>query len=120
MTYLVFSLPFLVVGLVVFGVGALRARRQSDLRGYLTAWAAATVALLVLTVVFDNVMMAAEFFDYGTEQISGVRLGLIPIEDLLYPLAGGLLLAGLWQLLGGEPVRAERIGSSGATRGGGE
>lgn len=101
MTYLLMSLPFLGVGVVVFAIGGVHARRRGAVRRYFSSWAAATVALLVLTAVFDNVMMAAGFFDYGSEQISGLRLGLMPIEDFLYPLAGALLLSGVWQLLNG-------------------
>ncbi|MGO2520925.1 MAG: lycopene cyclase domain-containing protein [Microbacterium sp.] len=107
MTYLLMSLPFLSVGVIVFAIGAVHARRRDAARRYFSSWAAATVTLLALTAVFDNVMMAAGFFDYGTEQISGLRLGLMPMEDFLYPLAGALLLSGVWQLLNGAP-RDER------------
>ncbi|MGO2684766.1 lycopene cyclase domain-containing protein [Microbacterium sp.] len=99
MTYLLMSLPFLGVGLIVFAIGAVHARRRGTVRRYFSTWAAATAALLVLTAVFDNVMMSAGFFDYGTDQIAGLRLGLMPVEDFLYPLAGALLLSGVWQLL---------------------
>lgn len=102
MTYLLMSLPFLGIGLIVFAIGVVHARRRGTARRYFSSWAATTVALLVLTAVFDNVMMAAGFFDYGTEQISGLRLGLMPVEDFLYPLAGALLLSGVWQLLSGR------------------
>lgn len=106
MTYLLMSLPFLGVGLIVFAIGAVHARRHGAARRYFSSWAAATVALLILTAVFDNVMMAAGFFDYGSEQISGLRLGLMPVEDFLYPLAGALLLSGVWQLLSGRSESA--------------
>lgn len=108
MTYLLFSLPFVAVALVVFLIGAGHARRRGDLRAYVSSWAAATVALLILTAVFDNVMIAAEFFEYDDEGISGARLGLMPLEDFLYPIAGALLLAGVWQLLGGRRQMNER------------
>ena len=101
MTYLLMSLPFVGISLIVFAIGAVHARRRHAGRRYFSSWGAATVALLFLTGVFDNVMMAAGFFDYGTEQISGLRLGLMPVEDFLYPVAGALLLCGVWQLLTG-------------------
>lgn len=100
MTYLLLSLPFVGAALVVFIVGAFQARRHGSAGRYLSAWAVATTALLALTAVFDNIMIAAGFFDYREDGISGIRLGLMPIEDFLYPLAGALLLSGLWQLLG--------------------
>jgi len=107
-TYLLMSLPFVGAGAVVFLAGAVNARRRGSARRYVSTWAATTTALLILTAVFDNVMMAAGFFDYGAEEISGVRFGLMPLEDFLYPFAGALLLAGTWQLLGGVGGRKER------------
>lgn len=108
MTYLLMSLPFVGVGVVAFLVGAAHARHEGSVRRYVSAWAATTTVLLILTAVFDNVMMAAGFFDYGTEEISGLRLGLMPLEDFLYPLAGALLLAGCWQMLDGSRGSRER------------
>lgn len=96
------SLPFVGVSVVVFLAGAAHAHREGTGRHYVSTWAAATVALLVLTAVFDNVMMAAGLFDFGSEEISGIRLGRMPLEDFLYPLAGALLLAGCWQMLSGS------------------
>jgi lycopene cyclase domain-containing protein len=52
--------------------------------------------LAVLTAVFDNLMIAAGFFDYGAGHITGLRVGLVPVEDFAYPLAGLLLLPSLW------------------------
>ena len=99
MTYLLMSIPFLTVGLVVFLLGAAHARRRGSLSRYLSAWAAATTVLVILTAIFDNVMIAAGLFDFGADEVSGVRLGLMPLEDFLYPIVGALLLSGLWQLL---------------------
>lgn len=101
MTYLLLSLPFLAVGLIVFLIGAEQARRHGELPRHIAAWAVTTITLLILTTVFDNIMLAAGFFDYSEDGISGIRLVRMPIEDLLYPIAGALLLSGVWQLLGG-------------------
>lgn len=100
MTYLLMSLPFLGISLAVFFIGLIRAARvRGEARRYLVGYAVTTVALLVLTAVFDNIMMAAGFFDYGREQISGARFILMPLEDFFYPIAAAFLLAGLWQFL---------------------
>ena len=56
------------------------------------------VVLLALTVVFDSLMIAAGLFTYAPERISGIRIGLAPIEDLAYPLAAALLCSGMWSL----------------------
>ena len=109
MTYLLLSLPFVAVSLVVFLSGFAVAGRRDEARTYVTSWAVATVVLLVLTAVFDNIMIAAGFVDYREDGISGIRLVLMPIEDFLYPIAGSLLLAGVWQMLGGARARTERM-----------
>ena len=102
MTYLLISLPFVGAGLAVFLIGLVVARRRGDGRAFVASWAVATIALLVLTAVFDNVMIAAGFFEYADGGISGIRFVLMPVEDFLYPLAGALLIAGVWELLGSE------------------
>nr|WP_277628042.1 lycopene cyclase domain-containing protein [Arsenicicoccus dermatophilus] len=53
--------------------------------------------LLVLTVVFDNLMIAAGLFDYAPERRSGLLLGRAPVEDLAYPLGVLVLLPALWR-----------------------
>lgn len=113
MTYLLLSLPFVGAGLVVFLIGLVVARCRDDARAYVNSWVVATVALLVLTAVFDNIMIAAGFFDYREDGISGIHLVLMPVEDFLYPIAGALLLAGVGELLdvsvsGEARVRTEK------------
>lgn len=62
------------------------------------ATVATVVVLFVLTVIFDNVMIASGLFDYAGHTLNGLRVGLAPIEDFAYPLGGALLLSGLWIL----------------------
>ena len=67
---------------------------------------AATIAgLLALTLVFDSVMIAADLFRYDEEQLSGIRIALVPVEDLAWPIAAGLLLPSLRLLLTEEEDR---------------
>ncbi|AKT52507.1 hypothetical protein ADJ73_01525 [Arsenicicoccus sp. oral taxon 190] len=61
--------------------------------------------LAALTVVFDNLMIAADLFDYGDQHRSGVQLGLAPIEDLAYPLGAVILLPALWVWLRDQETR---------------
>lgn len=67
------------------------------------SWWATTVltilGLLLLTVVFDSLMIAVDLFRYDDEQLLGWSVGLAPIEDLAWPVAAGLLLSSLWELL---------------------
>jgi len=83
----------------------------------------AFAALAVLTAVFDSVMIGMELFHYDASHILGLRIGLAPIEDFAYPLAGVVALPGLWMWLrrersGERPAdpAGERPGNSGTGR----
>ncbi len=56
------------------------------------------IILLALTAVFDNLMIRLGFFGYNPEWISGVFVGVAPLEDFAYPLAAVVLLPALWTL----------------------
>lgn len=60
---------------------------------------ASAAVLLVLTAVFDNVMISAGLFGYSAEKISGAMIGRMPLEDFAYPLGAVLLLPALWLVL---------------------
>lgn len=75
--------------------GPQRARRR---RWYAVGLVGAL--LLVLTVVFDSLMIAADLFRYDDAALLGPRLGLAPVEDLAWPVAAVLLLPAVWELLG--------------------
>lgn len=57
-------------------------------------------ALLVLTVGFDSVMIAADLFNYGAGALLGPRVLLVPVEDLAWPVVAVLLVPALWELFG--------------------
>jgi lycopene cyclase domain-containing protein len=59
----------------------------------------AGVVLVALTLVVDYLMIAAGGVAYADAHISGLRIGLVPIEDLSYPLALAIALPGVWQLI---------------------
>ena len=60
------------------------------------------VVLVVLTLVFDNLMIGVGLYGYPAEQLLGVRIGLVPLEDLSYPIATATLLPAVWHLAGGD------------------
>lgn len=101
MTYLLLSSVFLTVA-VLIAVLAVALQRRADQPMPFSGWAlaAAAVVLLFLTAVFDNVMIAVGLFYYAEEQISGLSIGLAPLEDFSYPLAALILLPALWVLSG--------------------
>jgi lycopene cyclase domain-containing protein len=99
-TYLLLSLVFVAVAVVVLGVALAVSRdRAALLRRWSLPVALAGAIVLVLTAVFDNLMIGAGLMTYGADRISGARLGLVPIEDFSYPIAALLLLPAVWLLL---------------------
>jgi len=102
MTYWMLNAVFLVVTVAVASA-ALLARRSPRWR----AVAITAVGVLLLTAVFDNVMIAAELFTYNPDRISGAFLGLAPLEDFAYAIAAVVLLPSLWHLLGRPSERAD-------------
>jgi lycopene cyclase domain-containing protein len=99
MTYLLLSLVFLAVAAVVLIVAlALAPDRARIVRRWWAPLLIAAVVVLVLTAVFDNLMIGAGLMTYTESNISGARLCLVPLEDFTYPLAALLLLPALWLL----------------------
>jgi len=75
-------------------------------------WASVGLVLgvvLLMTAVFDNVMIGVGLVGYSAEKISGVFIGIAPLEDFAYAIAAVVLLPSLWTLIGGtraqEPLR---------------
>ncbi len=97
----------------VRGATARRSRangRALTNRRWWLATAVTGAALMVLTAVFDTVMIRADLFRYDASALIGLRIGLTPVEDLAWPLVAAVLLPALWELLGRSP----RPGTSGA------
>lgn len=110
MSYLLFSLPFLaaaaVAAAVLLVVAARRSPERPVLRRYAIAAPITLLGLVLLTAVFDNVMIAAGLFHYAPEHLLGISIGLAPIEDFGYPLAAAILLPAVWEALGGLGERS--------------
>lgn len=91
MTYWALNAIFLAVIAVLALVAARRVR-----------WAAVGVTaavLLVMTAVFDNVMIGIGLVAYEPGLISGAFLGIAPLEDFAYAIAAVIGLPSLWVLL---------------------
>lgn len=94
MTYALLVLPFLVLAAIVTAASAIRPGFGARMR----ASALTALVLLVLTAIFDNAMIAADLFTYPEHLISGIRIGLAPLEDFSYPLAAAFLVPALRSL----------------------
>jgi lycopene cyclase domain-containing protein len=110
MTYWALNAVFLAVVAVVGVVAAVVLRRgHPDARGrVLGALGVTLVVLLVLTAVFDNVMISVGLVGYDETRISGAFVGIAPLEDFAYALAAVVLLPSLWLLLGRGSAAGER------------
>jgi len=68
-------------------------------------WASVGLVLgvvLLMTAVFDNVMIGVGLVGYSAEKISGAFIGIAPLEDFAYAIAAVVLLPSLWTLTGGK------------------
>ena len=107
MTYWWLDLVFLGLAIAVLLV-ALRVSRR-PVRALIARWGApiaiACVTVLVLTAVFDNIMISSGLATYAMSAISGLLVGTAPLEDFAYPVAGAILLPSLWLLFGRRGAR---------------
>ncbi len=76
------------------------------------ALALAAAVVLVMTAVFDNLMISAGLVAYNAELISGSFIGVAPLEDFAYALAAAVGLPALWALLG-ERARPRHTADAG-------
>nr|WP_240902391.1 lycopene cyclase domain-containing protein [Arthrobacter silviterrae] len=91
-----------MAGSILLFLVALRLK-HIGLRSVLPPVASSLVVLLLLTAVFDNVMISSGLFDYGGQTLLGPRILLAPIEDFTYPVCAVFLAPALWWLAGGRP-----------------
>lgn len=96
MTYPLIVVPFVLATIVV----TLATARRPLFGQRMAASALAAVVLLVLTAIFDNLMIGVGLFDYPEEHLSGLRIGLAPVEDFSYPLCAAFLVPAVYTLLG--------------------
>jgi lycopene cyclase domain-containing protein len=97
MTYWALNAIFLAIVAAV-AIAALLTRRAPR-------WGAVALTLgivLVMTAIFDNVMIGVGLVGYDPAKISGAFIGIAPLEDFAYALAAVILLPALWVLLGGK------------------
>jgi lycopene cyclase domain-containing protein len=92
LSYLSIALP----PVLFFGALFLLFRKRLNLR----ALGLAATLTLLMTLVFDNLIILVGIVGYDEALISGVKLGVAPIEDFSYTLVGLVLIPLTWELLG--------------------
>jgi lycopene cyclase domain-containing protein len=106
-TYSLICLPFLAVAVVLSLAAARRLPPAARRRRWLAIGFAGAL-VLVLTGVFDSLMVAAGLFGYVEGTRLGPTIGLAPIEDFAYPIVTVLLVPAIWTLARRRRARGGR------------
>jgi lycopene cyclase domain-containing protein len=57
---------------------------------------AASAVMLLITAIFDNVIIATGIVAYDEAKISGIKIGVAPIEDFAYTVVALLVVPTLF------------------------
>lgn len=57
-------------------------------------------SLLVLTAIFDNVIVGLNIVGYHPDKILGLYIGAAPVEDFFYALLAVIVIPAVWHRLG--------------------
>lgn len=68
-------------------------------------WWITLVVLLALTLIFDNVIIAAGIVGYDSSKLLGIYLGTAPIEDFFYAVLAVIIVPVLWNKVGAQTKR---------------
>jgi len=91
MNYLALNVVFMLMAFVILNV----INRKSP-------WRAISWTLLVMclvTLIFDNVIVGLGIVDYDSSKISGLLLGLVPVEDFAYTVVSVLAVSSIWHMM---------------------
>jgi small toxic polypeptide LdrA/B/C/D len=98
MTYLTLNILFLGLALwFMFWVRSLT--KAGWTRAFWIPRGIALAILMAFSMVFDNVIILMGLVAYDTSSLSGVFIGVAPIEDFFYTVAAVALLPSLWDLM---------------------
>lgn len=91
MTYLALNMTFMLIAFVTLNLLS----RKSPWRTicFTMLW------MLLVTLVFDNIIIGLEIVGYDKTKISGILLGLAPIEDFAYTVVAVLAVSIIWTKL---------------------
>ena len=63
------------------------------------AYLVGLVPMLLLTAIFDNLIVASGIVAYDPTKISGVMVGAVPIEDFAYTIAAVAIVPSVWSAM---------------------
>ncbi|MEY3855948.1 MAG: hypothetical protein RJA45_418 [Actinomycetota bacterium] len=58
--------------------------------------------MLVLTAVFDNLIILSGIVDYDDTKLLGINIVAVPIEDFAYTVVAVLLVPAIWKAVNKE------------------
>ena len=90
-TYLLINIVFLVVTFI-----ALRMRPRTPSK----RWMAVLAVLLILTAVFDSLIVFLSIVGYDPDKILGIFIGFAPVEDFFYAIYAATIVPLFWNRLG--------------------
>jgi len=88
MTYLLLTASVLAAAIIYFFL----------MRSYIASkpLVAASAVMLLITAIFDNVIIATGIVAYDEAKISGIKIGVAPIEDFAYTVVALLVVPTLF------------------------
>lgn len=91
MTYLLLTASVLAAAMIYFFL----------MRSYIASkpLVAASAVMLLITAIFDNVIIATGIVAYDEAKISGIKIGVAPIEDFAYTVVALLVVPTLFNFL---------------------
>lgn len=90
-TYLILNLLFIAVVLLLLKLVGVPSWDRT------MTWVLAL--LIVLTALFDSLIIAVGIVDYDPSKILGLRLGYAPIEDFMYAILALIIIPTIWKKL---------------------
>jgi lycopene cyclase domain-containing protein len=92
-TYLILNIIFIAVVVALLRLKFARPSR---------AWLATLAILIVLTAIFDTIIIHFDIVGYDEGKLLGIYIGAAPIEDFFYAILAVILIPTLWNKLGGN------------------
>ena len=92
-TYLLINVIFIMLIITTL---RLRIHRPSK------KWLLVLIVLLLLTTVFDSLIIYFEIVAYDPEKILGIYIGKAPIEDFFYAIIAAVIVPVIWNKMEGK------------------
>ena len=87
-TYFILNIIFMSVTLLILRV---------KLRMPSKPWWLTLLILLIMTAVFDALIIGAGIVDYDRSKLLGLYVGNVPVEDFMYAILAVMILPTLWR-----------------------